>query len=458
MSSNTHYPLLGCTDLQRALIWHRDQPVSHGRFMQQALALAAQLPQHRYVFNLSNSPYLFLLGFAAALLRNQTNLLPPDRLPNTIKTVTSEYPDSYVLTDTELEPALAAIALPCCMITTSHLADANGALQPFPEISGKHIAAVLFTSGSTGRPQPFPKPWRTLVLGAQANARASIAPDSHPAVIGTVPSQHSYGLETLVMLPLQGHCSVYSERPFFPQDIALALSDVPAPRILVTTPVHLRALTESAPPLPPLTAIWSATAPLSIELAASSERMFNTCLHEIFGCTETGSFATRRTTRDEPWLLMPEFRMCSDPNTAGSQVSAVHLPVSAILQDQIEHIDAHRFRLLGRGADLINIAGKRASLADLNNRLLAIPGVIDGVIFMPDAGSTDTHGVQRTAALVVAPDLNREQLMAALRTKMDAAFLPRPLLLVAALPRNEATKLPRAAVLELFAGLRHAPG
>jgi acyl-coenzyme A synthetase/AMP-(fatty) acid ligase len=41
--------------------------------------------------------------------------------------------------------------------------------------------------------------------------------------------------------------------------------------------------------------------------------------------------------------------------------------------------------------------------------------------------------------------------MAALRKRIDPAFLPRPLVLVDALPRNEMGKLPRAEALRLMA-------
>ena len=52
-------------------------------------------------------------------------------------------------------------------------------------------------------------------------------------------------------------------------------------------------------------------------------------------------------------------------------------------------------------------------------------------------------------ALVVAPGLRKATLVQALRQRMDAAFLPRPLVLVEALPRNALGKLPRAALLDL---------
>jgi acyl-coenzyme A synthetase/AMP-(fatty) acid ligase len=59
----------------------------------------------------------------------------------------------------------------------------------------------------------------------------------------------------------------------------------------------------------------------------------------------------------------------------------------------------------------------------------------------------------RLAAFVVAPGHTIESLMSALRQRIDAAFLPRPLCIVAALPRNALGKLPRQALNQLAAGL-----
>ena len=111
-------------------------------------------------------------------------------------------------------------------------------------------------------------------------------------------------------------------------------------------------------------------------------------------------------------------------------------------------LDARRFRLLGRLADMINVAGKRSSLAYLNHHLCAIPGVRDGAFFLPDA---DGPGVTRLMAFAVAPGCTREQLLAALRQRIDPAFMPRPLVLLEALPRNATGKLPRSALAELAA-------
>jgi len=87
---------------------------------------------------------------------------------------------------------------------------------------------------------------------------------------------------------------------------------------------------------------------------------------------------------------------------------------------------------------------------DLTARLLAVPGVVDGVVLQLPAEGDQPVG--RIAALVVAPELDEATLLAALRREMDPVFLPRPLRRVQALPRNETGKLPRQALLELLQG------
>ena len=104
----------------------------------------------------------------------------------------------------------------------------------------------------------------------------------------------------------------------------------------------------------------------------------------------------------------------------------------------------------GRDLDIINIAGKRSSLAYLDQQLLAIPQVRDGAFYMPDGTSVEGLGpVPRLMAFVVAPGVPLSCIHAALRTRIDAAFLPRPLWSVSALPRTSAGKLPRQALAAL---------
>jgi acyl-coenzyme A synthetase/AMP-(fatty) acid ligase len=104
--------------------------------------------------------------------------------------------------------------------------------------------------------------------------------------------------------------------------------------------------------------------------------------------------------------------------------------------------------LRGRRSDVVNVAGKRASLASLNHHLLAIPGVQDGAYLVPEEKGV---AVSRLTAFVVAPDLSARTVLDELRRRVDPVFLPRPLYFVARLPRDATGKLSREALLRLAA-------
>jgi acyl-coenzyme A synthetase/AMP-(fatty) acid ligase len=259
-----------------------------------------------------------------------------------------------------------------------------------------------------------------------------------------------YGLETSVLLGLLSDMAVHAGRPLFPADIAAALEEVPEPRVLVTTPVHMRAIVASGQKFPRVALVLSATAPLDAELAKQIEAQLDTTLLEMFGSTETCVIATRRTSSEQSWHLYPEVML--EPDAEGVNVNAPWFAAQMRLQDVIERQPGNRFVIRGRNADMVDVAGKRASLADLTRRLLAIPGVQDAVVFQPDAAASGV--VRRVAALVVAPTLTPEAILDQLAHSVDPAFIPRPLLKVASLPRNEVGKLPRARLLAAIRGER----
>jgi acyl-coenzyme A synthetase/AMP-(fatty) acid ligase len=169
----------------------------------------------------------------------------------------------------------------------------------------------------------------------------------------------------------------------------------------------------------------------------------------MFGSTETCIFASRRTAHEQDWHAYDGLRLA--PDAQGTLVDAPWFSQPQQLQDILEVPAPGRFRLLGRNSDLVDVAGKRASLAELTARLLAIPGVRDAAVFQPDEAPGSTGLVRRLAALVVAPELDAARIRVALAHGIDPLFMPRPLLLVAQLPRTPAGKLPRTALLEALA-------
>ena len=200
--------------------------------------------------------------------------------------------------------------------------------------------------------------------------------------------------------------------------------------------------------MPAVTALVSATAPLSADLAAAAEHGFGGPLREILGSTETGVIATRRTALEADWLPLPGVTF--EPQRDGSLVSGPHLTTPALLADVVMPSADGRFVLKGRQADLLEIAGKRASLGDLTRRLLALPGVTDAALLQ--LPWPDEMGICRIAALVVAPDLDEAAILQALRGAVDPVFLPRRIRRLPVLPRNESGKIAKADLLKYFRG------
>ena len=212
----------------------------------------------------------------------------------------------------------------------------------------------------------------------------------------------------------------------------------------------MRALLDSQIDVPATDMMLSATAPLSAELARAAEARFGGTLIEIYGCTEAGQLASRRTSLTPRWTLLQDIGF--DQQDGITFACGGHVEGRQRLGDVIELGDDGTFLLHGRHADVINIAGKRTSLAYLNHQLGAVAGVEDGCFFMPDDGSDES--VTRLAAFVVAPTLTPRQLLDALRGRLDPIFLPRPLVFLPRLPRNATGKLPRATLAALLD--RHA--
>lgn len=430
---------------EQILAWREGTPITAADFNRDVLRLAKALPEGKQLVNLCEDRYRFMVGYAAAMQRGHVTLMPPNSTPGAINQLLKDNPESYCLTDSTAE-GIVIPQLDFEQLLQQQPAPKDERLKPIP---AQQAVAIPFTSGSAGKPKANPKRWFNLQQES-ISALRYFPFRSHgiKSLIATVPSQHMYGLAATIQFPWQGGFGVDTGRPFFPADIASALARLPAPRVLITTPLHLRACVCAGIEWPSVAFIISATAPLSHELAEAAEARLKTEVFEIYGSTETGSVAGRRTSREACWRLYDGISLREDRDT--HQIRGGHLSEPVTLNDRLCLESPQVFRLLGRHSDMLKIAGKRASLGDLTHQLVSIPGVEDG-IFLPPAGDSPQA---RPIALVVAPTLTKPQIIAALAHSIDTAFLPRPLYCVDRLPRNQTGKLPREALQALLRELQ----
>ncbi len=423
------------------------QSITVARFLADVAQLVALLPAGGHVLNACVDRYHFAVGLAAAMVAQKTSLLPSTHTPEMVRQMQVFAPDVFCLSD-----GPCTIDLPQCAYPLARAA-ADAPATAVPQILADQTVAFVFTSGSTGLPVPHRKTWGALVRNVRAEAeRLGLLGVAH-SIVGTVPPQHMFGFESTVLLAWQSGSVLSADHPFYPADICSALAQLDRPRMLVTTPVHLRALLDAGMEVPALDLVVSATAPLSPQLAQAAEAALHMPLLEIYGSTETGQVATRRTAQSAEWQLFPGVQLTAQDGS--TWVSGAHVEQPVPMGDVLEPLSATHFLLHGRIADLVNIAGKRSSLAYLNHQLNAIEGVRDGAFYMPE--ERDRDGVTRLMAFVVAPGSTPAALLSALRERIDPIFLPRPLLLLDQLPRNSTGKLPREALQALAHKLQRPP-
>ena len=435
-------PLLGHASLDAIFAYRESGVIRVHDFLADVATLAAILPAGRHLLNVCQDRYHFTVGLAAGLVSGKVSLQPSSQSAETLRQIKAACPDVFCLCDGAFDHLdLPRLDFPPLAAVNAE----NGAKIPL--LNADLQAVQLFTSGSTGSPVAHAKSWGRLVLNGRAEAQRLGLLNQPRHIVGTVPAQHSYGFESTVLLALHGNSPFWAGKPFYPQDIVAALNALPAPRLLVTTPFHLAALLAAGLDLPAVDLLLSATAPLSAQLASEAEARFKAPLYEIYGSTESGQLASRRTTADLAWELLPGVAL--EQIDGQTIASGGHVEGRVPLSDRIEILADGRFLLHGRHADLINIAGKRTSLAYLNHQISAVPGVVDAAFFLPDEASDAS--ITRLCAFVVAPGLTGRQLQAELRQRIDAVFMPRPLVFLDQLPRNSTGKLPRTQLAALYA-------
>lgn len=426
------------------------------QFLWHVQSVASALPEGRFAINLCDDRYLFLVALCAVIVREQTNLLPSNKNPETQQRLAERYANSYVLSDGQLS---LSEHVPAFDISEVEWPSELGSCA-MPMVELEHLAVISFTSGSTGEAKANLKTWRTLVESTKINSRYMQPNDQDVFYhLATVPGQHMWGLETSVLMPLLSNACLVDARPLYPQDIIDLLKRLPSPKCLITTPLHLRSLTTADGSvgdgaIPKLDNVLVATAPLESALAQTIEDKFETQLREVYGCSEVGSMAVRRAAKTEVWTQFSGLNFAHNEDGQTS-VNADHLPISVVLEDRLEPVDDQSFRLQGRVSDQIKIAGKRGSLLEVNTILMKYPGVADGIVFFPP----QDKAVPRLVA-IVAMEQNRPldksdkaQLRAHFRRYLDTAFVPRPILFVDSLPREENGKLLKTKLLDFYTDL-----
>jgi acyl-coenzyme A synthetase/AMP-(fatty) acid ligase len=435
--------------MQRAAIIGA-QPWTWAHVHAASLELATQLRAGSTVCNLCASRAGFLVVWLAALRARCIQVLPPSGGPLDLASILQSRADAVVVVDdASLVEARWAEHARCLVHPAIVPAGDLGARDFRWSPDWESPCVRLYTSGSTGAPQAQEKSLGQLAHGAgvlAARLESELGPLRNiERIVCSVPGQHMFGLETSVMLPLATGIAVQEGRPMLPAEVAGAMGRADAKAAWIATPLHLRAIAQAGEKIDGCGAVVASTMQLAAGIAAQCEALVDAPVLEIYGSTETGAVAMRRTAHETAWRALDGVRL--EPSSAGTRLSGGHFSSPCEVSDQVRLETDGSFHLVGRHSDMLKIAGRRASLSGLNQLLQEMPGLDDAAFFMPGSDSP----TERLVLIYAAAEAEPKAMLAWLRTRIDPVFMPRTLIRVERLPRSAAGKVPFDALQEIHA-------
>ena len=292
--------------------------------------------------------------------------------------------------------------------------------------------------------------------------------DSRDLNFAVIPVSHSYGFSNLIT-------------PLIAQGVPMVLSRDRIPRAVLEdiarsgatvfpgTPVFYQAFSEiqDLPHLSRLRLCISAGAPLPLETARKFRASFQQSIHSFYGASECGGICY-----DHDALLIEQgfvgqpvngvFLEMLDPNAAATHVrvrtaaagdgyfpepTEEKLGDGRFVPDDLLAAGDGGFCIVGRTSDVINVAGKKVSPAEVEAELLRFHGVNAAVVF----GRESKQRNEEVAACVVAEAFVQEaELLEYCRRRLSGWQVPKRIFFLNEIPTNERGKVNRRALAERF--------
>ncbi len=417
-------------------------------------ALPAATPNSHVLLVFESDRYAMAAALLGAFDRGHAVALPSSSRRDSIMSVNARPETVAIVHDTDAGIPIGFDALMGAASGPGVGADGEPALTS-PIVVHPGVIATVFTSGTMGPMTPWQKTGAEL-LGEAQTLGTTFEVEPGARIVGTIPPGHIYGLLFTILLPLLRGAAFSRDTPHHAEAIAHCVRANEA-TILVTVPVQLRALGAlPAGALPSLQRVFSSTGPLPESVADSFTARFGLPVTEIFGSTETGGIASRIRQTGDPATWQPLDGVEISETAAGrlevdSPFVHADLPRPFETADLVEIHENGSFTHLGRSDGVVKIAGRRVSIPEVEECLRQHADVEEAaVVAVPATGG---RGHQLLAAVVPkARDVVDlvDTLRETLRKNFEPSCLPKRMLVIDAIAKDENGKVPRDRLLRLF--------
>ncbi|MFZ3153713.1 AMP-binding protein [Pseudomonas sp.] len=414
--------------------------LDHPQLRQQALQLAAALQGRgvkRLALYLDDAAEL-AIALLAAWRAGIAVLLPADAQPQTRQHLGSQCDLWLDNLDGLLSPESAA-------------------LPPAP-LDLDQCRLTLCTSGSSGAAKLIDKSLRQLANEVTALEQLWGEQLGDATILGSVATQHIYGLLFRVLWPLCAGRAFQRRAQPFPEDLQRESLATGTDFAWVASPALLKRMGDNLDwhALRQVRQVFSSGGALPAETAAELHGLLGQWPTEIYGSSETGGIAWRQG--GELWTPFVGIQLGQD-EAGALNLTSPYLPAGHREQtaDAVELQADGRFALRGRLDRIIKLEEKRISLPMLEQALSSHQWLSDARLGVVQQGRAylgalvalspaGLHALRNQGRKTVTETLRRH-----LADHCEAIALPRRWRLLAQLPYNSQGKLAQAAVEALLA-------
>ena len=334
----------------------------------------------------------------------------------------------------------------------------DGATLPAAPLDLDQCQLTLCTSGSSGEAKLIDKSLRQLANEVTALEHLWGAQLGNASILGSVATQHIYGLLFRVLWPLCAGRPFLRRAQPFPEDLQRESLANGSDFAWVASPALLKRMGNNLnwPALRAVRQVFSSGGALPAETAAELQNLLGQWPTEIYGSSETGGIAWRQG--GELWAPFAGVEL--GQNAEGAlHLTSPYLPAGHREQtaDAVELQADGRFALRGRLDRIIKLEEKRISLPMLEQALSSHEWLSDARLGVVQEGRAylgalvalspaGLHALRNQGRKTVTETLRRH-----LAGHCEAIALPRRWRLLAQLPYNSQGKLAQATVEALLA-------
>ena len=276
-----------------------------------------------------------------------------------------------------------------------------------------------------------------------------------------IPLSHSYGFSNLLTPLLVRGVPMVLSRDRMPRALLDDLAQTNA-TVFAGMPVFYQAFSEmdDVPALPRLRLCISAGAPLPLEVARKFRERFKRSIHSFYGSSECGGICYDRDAplQEQGFVGQPMLGAELDLLEPDATVTRVRvrsaaagdgyfpepdeekLGRGAFVPDDLLRAGENGFRIVGRTSDLINVAGKKVSPAEVEAELLRFAGVRAAVVF---ARESVLRNEEVAACIVAGEGVRESDLLEFCRGRLSGWQVPKRIFFVDEIPVNERGKVSR---------------